>query len=317
MNTCPLCNQVADIQREPRRHNLYHVDCNTCGRYIISEYFWIYTDKKAELEKIRHLLSGLAREINENGLTSKNFPEFTVEDLEETLKNYLIPDASNVEEKAKKLLSYLRKKTQFFGEVVTLDIATDYPVAYARNEKEFEALLDLLQEKNYATYTLVVGADKRTITNVVISANGWSLTNELRKKGQMSENAFIAMWFDDSMKGVKTAIENAIRTNNFNPTCVWDDFFKERIMDKALSGIRDSRFVVVNLTGDRNSVFFEAGFAQGLNIETIYIYDKTKLTTGSSLEFYVRHYQCYGYTTSEELQDILQHAIAARIAKKN
>jgi nucleoside 2-deoxyribosyltransferase len=106
------------------------------------------------------------------------------------------------------------------------------------------------------------------------------------------------------------AIEGAIRESGYTPVCIKHDHFPDRIMDKALSEIRKSRFIIIDLTNARNSVFFEAGFAMGINIEAIYVC-KTTLPE----EFYVRHYQCYKYKDGVELKDILKDAIAARIKK--
>jgi nucleoside 2-deoxyribosyltransferase len=83
-------------------------------------------------------------------------------------------------------------------------------------------------------------------------------------------------------------------------------------LEKALSEIRKSKFVIANLTGTRSSVFFEAGFAFGLNKDIIFVYDEKG---GLPPEFYAKHYQCYAYKDEIELKDILKNAIAARIKK--
>ena len=71
----------------------------------------------------------------------------------------------------------------------------------------------------------------------------------------------------------------------------------------------------MDLTEARNSVFFEAGFAFGLNIDVIYVYKNSLDGSGLPPEFYVRHYQCYKYKDETELKEILKNAISARIKK--
>lgn len=83
-------------------------------------------------------------------------------------------------------------------------------------------------------------------------------------------------------------------------------------MDKALAEIRESRFLVVDLTKNRPSVFFEAGFAHGLGIEIIFVYKEGE---GTDLEFYAKHYQCYKYSSPDELRELVKNAISARIKK--
>jgi nucleoside 2-deoxyribosyltransferase len=112
------------------------------------------------------------------------------------------------------------------------------------------------------------------------------------------------------------AIEGAIREAGFKSMCIRGEHFSERIMDKALGEIRTSRFIVVDLTGARGSVFFEAGFAHGLGIEAIYVFKDDGTGNNTSLEFYVKHYQCYKYKSTEELRSILVDAIRARMVAK-
>ena len=82
-------------------------------------------------------------------------------------------------------------------------------------------------------------------------------------------------------------------------------------MDKALGEIRKSRFAVVDLTGKRGSVFFEAGFAFGLGAEIIFVYKEG--AEDDTLEFYARHYQCYAYSDAADLREKLKNSIQARI----
>jgi hypothetical protein len=117
---------------------------------------------------------------------------------------------------------------------------------------------------------------------------------------------------DESIK----AIEEAIKETGYRPVCIKEKYYSETIMDKALGEIRKSRFVVIDLTGGRNSVFFEAGFVLGLDIEAIYVYKEEAEGAKNPAEFYIKHYQCYKYKDAEELKETIMNAIEARIAKK-
>ena len=140
-------------------------------------------------------------------------------------------------------------------------------------------------------------------------ALGLSKKNTSKKSNQI----FIASWFDPSTDASITAIEEGIREAGFEPKCVKDEHFSEHIIDKPLGEIRKSRLLVVDLTGKRSSVFFEAGFALGSEIETIYVYKKDTEKADNSLEFYVKHYKCYSYSTPEELKEKIKDIISARI----
>lgn len=90
-----------------------------------------------------------------------------------------------------------------------------------------------------------------------------------------SAQAFVAMWFDDSMTDVyDDAIAPAIMAAGYDPFRVDREHFADPITDKIIAEIRRSRFLVSDFThgdgGVRGSVYYEAGFAHGLNIPVIF-----------------------------------------------
>ena len=98
-----------------------------------------------------------------------------------------------------------------------------------------------------------------------------------RTRGQ-GRRGFMAMWFDCSMEeawqnGFKPAIQKA----GYEPYRVNEDHYAGLVYDKIIASIRQSRFVVADLTCNnvcdqdraRGNVYYEAGFAEGLNIPVI------------------------------------------------
>jgi len=86
-----------------------------------------------------------------------------------------------------------------------------------------------------------------------------------------SKVCFVAMWFDATMEdyfsnGMKPAVEGL----GFD--CVRIDKLEhnERIDNKIFELIRKSRFVVADFTGDRDGVYYEAGFAAGQGVPVIH-----------------------------------------------
>lgn len=299
------------------------MECNRCGSYVITMELLIYQDVKQNLQRVGYILSGLTRELRE---TKQKYPTFTTENFEAQTKQFPVPDVNNIEEKIQKLVVRLREKTEYFGQVVELgDIELAVPLAYAKNSRELEALLKLMSEKKIAYVKIfepatIVGekpvAPRTRSVHVTLLEAGWDLSKSLGKQNQESDKGFIAVWFDDSMNESITAAEQAITEVGYRAVCIRDEHFSERIMDKALSEIRQSRFIVVDLTGARASVFFEAGFAHGLGIDTIYVYKEQEAEKDSPLDFYVRHYQCHKYKDPADLKEVLKSAISARVVPK-
>lgn len=314
LTNCPICKFPGIKQHARGGVDTYFMQCARCGEYEVSwEFLHGFNDLRKRLGDVGYILSGLARELYETG---GKYPSFTIKNLETDLKHFLIPDVRSIEEKVQKILQRVREKTEYFGKEVPLgDIETVVPLAYAKNSEELIALFTLMTEKKLAKIGVVTNEDDDGLRKVKISlsANGWDLTNSLEERNKESDRGFVAVWFHDSMNENIDAAEAAIAESGFRPVCIRDEHFSERIMDKALGEIRRSRFVIVDLTGNRGSVFFEAGFAHGLGIETIYVYCAEHEGQPTALEFYVRHYQCYKYNTPNDLKEILKAAIAARI----
>jgi len=76
-----------------------------------------------------------------------------------------------VREKADKLLLAIQRQTKHFGQQVPVTPATDYPLAYARNLGEFDALLEYLVELGFATRKANAGAHGAKPA-VVVTARG-------------------------------------------------------------------------------------------------------------------------------------------------
>lgn len=103
---------------------------------------------------------------------------------------------------------------------------------------------------------------------------GFQRLDELRKAAPASDQVFVAMWYDDSTDAAWTkGIEPAIWAAGYKPVLVKEQHFTGPIVDQVISGIRRSRFVVVDYThgkkGARGSVYYEAGYAYGRDLTVI------------------------------------------------
>lgn len=280
--------------------------CRRCGIYRIS-----LITLTAKAEAFKHngfILSGYVREFFE--LNHRPL-EITESNLGSILTNPSLPDPSSISDKTYKLLERIRAKCHYFGEIIRFNVEDDYSLAYAANVIEFKNLLFLLKEKRLITLEVVTETPNGPLlARITLTADGWELGSRLTTRS-ITDQCFIAAWADESMNEYILTIKRVVGNAGYKPLFIPEEHYSERIMDKALSEIKKSRFLVVDLTGERNSVFFEAGFAQGQNIEAIYIMKKRD-GARQPPEFYVKHYRCYIYDNIEELNEILISAINAR-----
>ena len=149
----------------------------------------------------------------------------------------------------------------------------------------------------------------------VITIEGVAAIAELELPPNNSAQAFVAMWFDTSMrsawsKGVKPAIEDA----GYEPLRIDRKEHANRIDDEIISEIKRSRFVVADFThgekGARGGVYYEAGFAHGLKIPVIFCCHSDKV---GELHFDTRQYNHVIWDTPENLREQLTVRICAVI----
>lgn len=116
--------------------------------------------------------------------------------------------------------------------------------------------------------------------------------------------AFIAMPIDPNEKkfdDVMDSIKEAARRCGIHAERVDEPQSNERITDRILESIRKAEYVIVDLTGSRPNVFYEAGYAHGLKKIPIYIAAK-----GTTLQFDLKDYPVIFFDRMRELKEGLE-----------
>ena len=144
----------------------------------------------------------------------------------------------------------------------------------------------------------------------------------------VSNNAFVAMWFDDDVSmAFEQGIEPAIRNAGFAPLRIDRKHHVGKIDDEIVAQIRRSRFIVCDLTSSllddpdaesgktpvaRGGVYYEAGFAHGLGKKVIWTCRRDVV---EHIHFDLRQYNCILWERGkeEELQEDLNTRIRAVI----
>jgi len=119
--------------------------------------------------------------------------------------------------------------------------------------------------------------------------------------------AFIAMPIDpadNQLEDVLDAIKEAAQRCGVQAERVDEPHSNERITDRILESIRKAEYVIVDLTGSRPNVFYEAGYAQGLRKTPIYI-----AREGTRLEFDLKDYPVIFFKSMKELKDMLERRL--------
>jgi nucleoside 2-deoxyribosyltransferase len=307
MRQCPVCKLDNQNSAERDYGDKVTYDCSRCGRYTITG----SAEAVVERESTQSKLSGWLREEN---LWDKEIPMLTSSFLEEVVKT--LPNYSPLE-KQNKLLKAIERLTKYPGGEVVIVPIDDVSLAWAENEKEFVYYMKSLVERRLLE---IPNKDEshRTVSDsvypIVITATGWEHLDKARSDLASKTQAFVAMSFDEDLMPVyENAIVPAIESTGYRPYRVDSKPHLDRIDTKIIAEIRDSRFLVADVTQQKAGVYYEAGFAYGLGIPVIWCvnYDDRK-----NLHFDTRQFNHIIWKTEEDLKEQLRTFILATIGAK-
>ena len=229
-----------------------------------------------------------------------------------------------VRERADRLLRYFRQ--------LELDVGADFIWSENYDDSKTLSALAWIESKNisptpdsdapqkeiifFCKYLETKGwITKSSPREYRLTVEGYAHLEELEHKVVVSSQVFIAMWFDKSMEDAwKEGIKPAIKDSGYRPFRIDQKDHLNKIDDEIIAEIRRSRFIVADFThgdnGPRGGVYYEAGFAHGLNIPVIFTCRKDEL---ENVHFDTRQYNHIVWETPEELRNMLVKRIGAVI----
>ena len=149
------------------------------------------------------------------------------------------------------------------------------------------------------------------LLDISLTLDGWK-QYEAEKRGQVAGNyGFIAMQFNNPVLDpfVENTVKPAVREGIGYNLVDMRNVARAGIIDNIMRAqIRDSAFVIVDLTHDNSGAYWEAGYAEGLGKPVIYICEKSKFEEAKT------HFDTNHCTTvlwsEEEANDFRQELVA-------
>lgn len=159
----------------------------------------------------------------------------------------------------------------------------------------------------------------------VVSSAGWRYIDELDTSGGDTSQAFVAMWFDDSMADAwRLGIEPGLRDAGYLPLRIDNKQHNGKIDDEIVAEIKRSKFLVADFTCGafegangrhaipRGGVYYEAGFAHGLGKEVIFCCHRDRL---GDVHFDTRQFAHLVWGDPEELRALVYNRVVATIGE--
>jgi hypothetical protein len=302
---CPICHHEVPESRPSEVPHQPRYSCAVCGDYRLFEQvaqrlfeLTHYGNTPVRLEN-HYLISGVIRDRYERG----RHAEVVIPDFDE-----LFAAARPLDdpfESIDRILVYVTRSASRTGEWVHLNSDTVYPIAFARDGREFEYFLYLAVEIGLI--------ESQNGGGVRPTPDGWRRLGQLRIRETEPDGAFVAMGFSEELSTAYTeGIEPALREAGFRAIRVDLSEHNGRIDDRIIADIRRSAVVVADFTTHRQNVYFEAGFAMGIGRHVIWTCNAADIRNA---HFDTRQYNHVLWRDASDLRERLANRIAATIPR--
>ena len=270
INSCPIwgneypatgryfpIESICDVDKSPRAGGGYRLP------YGFKDDINNFTSSLSLSEKAR-----LTTWLLDQRTQGVKYPIISTEVIEHIKANPPLP----VHERADRLLRFIATQTEKVGNYVSIYESTYGVYAWTESTdwRELIYFFQHLKGNGWLQGNPAIGA----VFHGSVTVEGYSRIAEQATNVDSSQ-AFIAMWFDNSMEDAfEHGIRPAIETLGYTPMRIDKKPDANKIDDEIIAEIRRSRFLVADFThgddGARGGVYFEAGFALGLGIPVIY-----------------------------------------------
>jgi len=294
---CVVCATTqAETQSTPGYDGVHQI-CPRCGEFKISGSTLASMSSGVGEEK-RAKLSGWIRDQNSAGTT----PEIN----SYIYKRIISRPIPSVADRAKRLLIEAAHGQTELGARFNITEPRFLAATYSSNENDLYFLMRLLEQRDLIEHSASGGVAD-------ISPEGYIELDNILRHPSDSLQGFIAMWFDSSLDDAYTdGFQKGVIDTGYNPVRIDRVEHINRIDDEIIAQINASRFVVADFTGHRGGVYFEAGYALGLELPVFWTCRKDHL---SELHFDIRQFNCIDWETPQELSERLSKRIEAVLGK--
>ena len=229
----------------------------------------------------------------------------------------------SLSEKVDNILLYIDSHAKHLGQKIQISLPSlmgilfvdrydiDNKNSYIEREEhecvdEIRYMLDYLKKTNLIEcQEASTSADNTTIC---LTPLGYQRVDELQKNSSYGRSVLVAMKFGDDTRKLREAIRKGISDANYYAIFIDEVQHNDFITPELLKHIKDSKFVVVDLTHQNNGAYFEEGYAMGLGKQVIQLCKKDV-----SLHFDIAQKNTIMWESEEDISERLTNRIRATI----
>ena len=321
MDKCPICDE--ELKENPTKHlneepngftagTLYQLyNCSFCGKFgltleaLNTKTYFNISEKEQTLNNLR-ILAMIRKNIY---LHYSSYNKYFLINSQ-ILKNIEEQSFPSPMEQIERFILFIGHETQNAGNTFDIDFANDIIIDKKLNMSNKSKLFSYVPFINYANYEYILKYAEEYISkdgglnnhSLALTLNGWEKYEELKRGQNNSHKAFMAMQYGNTK--LDCVFENIIKPGlkeiGFEINRL-DKTNKSGLIDENLIvEIRDSKFLVVDLSDGNKGAYWEAGYGEGLNKKIFYICDKQQFDTVKDLvHFDVAHQNIYFWNDND------------------
>jgi nucleoside 2-deoxyribosyltransferase len=280
---CWICLSPLEAPRFRSLGEVIQFNCPRCGEYALS------STAIAVLEVDQRPFSDRQRAILCHAIRKRRRGEkptiYTVDDLDAILNAAKLPA---VAEQAETLVLLIGELLEGPGVLLDLYDLRHGGVIGTLNPDNFDFVLRGLEGDGLLERK---GPPSRGEWTGTLTFKGWERLQELQRGRVKGLRAFMAMKFGNEEL-------DRIYVEHFKPAASAAGFDLRKVNEEPTPGlidnrirvdIRESRFVVADLSDDNLGAYWEAGYAEGLGKPVIYTCERTKFESEKTTHFDTNH----------------------------
>ncbi len=276
---CPFCGEIHEVENV-ERGRLFR--CSNGRNYYVQDSVCAYADDITKQRRLNAIYEYI--EIK---------PYLQIEGVRKLWKFYY--DENEMSKLEDEYVNVYLLMQEYPADVaaridrILLNLAQDYPLLsekftlkrcmekfrrfYCESkapETEIRSILSMLSDLgNVKCHSEITTYDDEG-PKYSITAQGWKKVSQLRKANEVKKQGFIAMSFDPSIRFIEDCFKMAISAAGYTPQIIKEKEHNNYIMPEIFYEIRQSKFVVVDVTLPNYGAYYEAGYALALGKEVIF-----------------------------------------------
>jgi hypothetical protein len=293
---CHICSLEASSE-QTFSSSLEEVHCARCGTYQIT---YAGVRSLGRLDVPLYILSAALRYSSDRGKVKVVDVKNGKGNETEIVQSFPMP--KDPLDKVDLLLKGISLLGKGLGSISRFDWEVQKSLIATDSIAEVGTTLKLAREMGFIEAKALLGGGE-----VSILPEGWKRIRELDRSRPVGNNAFVAFHFSPEMKDVYFRVyEPTLISNGYELAPIVNPVHNEKIDDMIISEIRKSSLLVADFTDERPNVYYEAGFAFGLDIPII-----RTIKSGHKPHFDTRQYNHIVWTDEDDLRTQLIARIKA------